>query len=232
MSHGMRGLYKFGGAAFVVSGLLFLSRAVLDFMAGAPPSTGVEVLAWIASNSLIHDFQSEILFFAAGCLVPAVVALYQSLANVDRTKAVIGCGIMAVAIPVLMALLIIHGRLVYPVYGIRVSTPDLAAFVVAVFYGGLHATSLLMGIATFVLSLAMMGGVYGNPVVYLGFATAVADIIGSYPYVIGPTPTLVAQGFFAAWFVAVGSQLLRISGNSAAAWTTPRPFTTAPKSAR
>lgn len=217
MSHGLKGLYKFGGAAFVVSGLLFLSRAVLDLMAGAPPSNGAEILAWIASNSLIHDFQSEILFFAAGCLVPAVVALYQSLADVDRAKAVIGCGIMAVAVPVLMVLLIVHGRLVYPVYGIRVSTPDLAAFVVAIFYGGLHAISLLMGIATFVLSLAMKGGAYGKTVVYLGFATAVVDIIGSYPYAIGPVLTLVSQVFFAAWFFAVGSQLYKMPGNTAAA---------------
>ncbi len=217
MSRGLKGLYKFGGAAFVVSGLLFLSRAILDLMAGAPPSNGAEILAWIASNSLIQDFQSEILFFAAAFLVPAVVALYQSLADVDRTKAVIGCGIMAVAIPVLMVLLIVHGRLVYPVYGIRVSTPDLAALVVAIFYGGLHAISLLMGIATFVLSLAMKGRAYGKPVVYLGFATAVVDIIGSYPYAIGSVLTLVTQMFFAAWFFAVGSQLYRMGGNTGAA---------------
>lgn len=217
MSHGLKGLYQFGAAAFVVSGLLFLSRALLDFMAGAPPSTGVEILAWIAAKSLSHDLQSEILFFAAGFLVPAVVALYQSLADVDRAKAVIGCGIMAVAIPVLMVLLIVHGRLVYPVYGVRVSTPDLAAFVVAVFYGGLHAISLLMGIATFVLSLAMKGGAYGKTVVYFGFVTAVVDIIGSYPYAIGPVLTLVSQVLFAAWFIAVGSRLYGMRGDPATA---------------
>ena len=217
MSNGLKGLYKFGGAAFVVSGLLFLSRAILDLIAGAPPSSGVQILAWIASNSLIQDFQSEILFFAAVFLAPAVVALYHSLADVDRPKAVIGCAIMAVAIPVLMVLLVVQGRLVYPVYGIRVSTPDLAAFVVAIFYGGLHAISLLMGIATFVLSLAMKSGAYGKPVVYLGFATAVVDIIGSYPYAIGSVLTLVSQVFFAAWFIAVGTQLCKMRGTAAAA---------------
>ncbi len=216
MPYELERLYKLGGVAFIASGLLFLSRAILDLMAGAPPSTGGEILAWIASTSLIQDFQSEILFFAAGLLVPAVVALYQSLAGVDRAKAVIGCGLMAVAIPVLMVLLVVHGRLVYPVYGLRVSTPDLAAFAVAIFYGGLHAIFLLMGIATFVLSLAMRGGPYGKPVVYLGFATAVVDVLGSYPYAIGPALTLVSQVFFAAWFVAVGSQLYRMRDRAAA----------------
>jgi hypothetical protein len=209
MPHGLNGLYKLGGAAFVVSGLLFLSRAMLDLAAGAPPSNGAAILAWIASNPLIHDLQGEILFFAAGFLVPAVAALYRSLADAERAKAVLGCGLMAVAVPVLMVLLVVHGRLVYPVYGIRVGTPDLAAFVVAVFYGGLHAVGLLMGIATFVLSLAMRGGGYGRPVVYLGFATALFDVVGSYPDAIGPVLTLVAQLFFATWFVAVGLQLYR-----------------------
>jgi hypothetical protein len=83
-----------------------------------------------------------------------------------------------VAIPVLMVLLVVHGRLVYPVYCIRVGTPDLAAFVVAIFYGGLHAISLLMGIATFVLSLAMRGGAYGKPVLRQR-ATAEAPSVGS-----------------------------------------------------
>jgi hypothetical protein len=204
---GRRAYYKFGGAAFVASGLLFLCRAVLDFMAGAPPSTGTEILAWIASHSLSQDFQSEILFFAAGFLVPAVAVLYHSLAYVDRTKAVIGSGLMAVAIPVLMMLLIVHGRLVYPVFGIRVNAPEVAALLVALFYGGLHAVYLLMGIATFVLSLAMKGGGYSKPVVYLGFVVAAADIAGSYPDAIGPTLTLGCQVLFAAWFVAVGWEL-------------------------
>jgi hypothetical protein len=215
----MKGLYRLGGAAFVVSGLLFLARAILDFIAGTPPSTGPETLAWIGSTRLIQDFQSEILFFATGFLVPAVVALYQSLADVDRAKAVLGCGLIAATIPVLMVLLIVHGRLVYPIYGVRVNTPDLAAFVVAIFYGGLHAVFLLMGIATFVLSLAMRGGAYGKPVVYLGFATAAVDILGSYPYAIGPVLTLVSQLFFAAWFLAVGSRLYRMPGDTPTAAT-------------
>jgi hypothetical protein len=58
-----------------------------------------------------------------------------------------------------------------------------------------------------VLSLAIMRGVYGKRIAYLGFATGVLDIIGAYPDAIGPTLTLVCQVFFAAWFVAVGSKL-------------------------
>lgn len=211
MADEVKGLYKLGGAAFIISGVLFLSRGILELAAGPPPSSGVEILAWVASEKLALSLVSEILFFAAASLVPAVVALYQSLAGTDRAKALLGCGIMATAIPVISMMLIVHGRLVYPIYGIRVTSPPVAEFVVAVFYGGLHAVDLLFAVATFVLSLAMMRGAYGKPIAYLGFVTSIVDIIGSYPYAIGPALTLVCDAFFAAWLVAVGSKLYRMA---------------------
>jgi hypothetical protein len=143
-------------------------------------------------------------------LVPAVIALYYSLAATDRVKAIVGCGIIAVVIPIIDVLLIVHGRLVYPVFGIRVNTPPIAEFVVAVYYGGLHAIGLLLGIATIVLSLAMKRGVYGRNIAYLGFAAGIFDIIGAYPDTIGPILVLVSQVLFAAWFIAVGSKLYRL----------------------
>ena len=210
MSEEPKGLYKLGGAAFVVSGILFFSRAVLEFSVGPPPSSGVAILAWVESGKLGLSFISEILFIAAMALVPAVIALYQSLATTARAKAATGSGIIATAVPVIAMLLIVHGRLVYPVYGIHVSSPAIAENIVAVFYGGMHAVGLMMAIATFVLSLAMMRGDYGRGVAYFGFATAVIDVIGSYPDAIGPAWTLASQAFFAAWFVAVGSKLYRM----------------------
>lgn len=210
MSQGLKGLYKLGGAAFIISAILFLSRDILELVAGPPPSNGVEILAWVASGKLALSFISEILFFAAMTLVPAVIALYHSLEGTDRAKAATGTGIMAVAIPVIAMALVVHGRLVYPVYGIHVTSPAVAENSVAVFYAGMHAVGLILGVATIVLSLAMMRTAYGKGIAYLGFATGVLDFIGAYPDAIGPGLTLVCRLFFAAWFVAVGSKLYRL----------------------
>jgi vacuolar-type H+-ATPase subunit I/STV1 len=207
MSNELKGLYKFGGISMILSGVLFLTRAVLERIAGPPPSNGVEILAWIESSKVALSLVSEILFFAGIALVPAVIALSHSLVGIDRVKTALGCGIIAAMIPVLIMLLIVHGRLVYPVYGIRIATPPLAEFAVALFYGGFHAIDLMMGIAVIVLSLAMMHGVYGKGVAYLGIATGSLDIVGSYPYAIGPILTLGCQAFFAAWLVLVGWKL-------------------------
>jgi hypothetical protein len=172
--------YKFGGGALVASGILFVVLAFLDFLAGPPPSNGAEILLWRDSQSLVLDLVSELLFFATVLLVPGTVALYQSLVDVDRTKAATGCGIIAATIPVMAVILIVQGRLVYPIYGMRIDTPDAAALVVMVFYGGLHAIYLLMAVATIVLSLARRPSAHAKWIAYLGFATAALDIIGSY----------------------------------------------------
>ena len=93
MSDELKGLYKFGGVAFIVSALLFLSRALFELMAGPPPSSGVEILAWVESGKLALSFVSELLFFAAMALVPAVIALYHSLASARR-RGKCRCGVL------------------------------------------------------------------------------------------------------------------------------------------
>src|SRR5437762_12668887 len=129
--------YNVGGGTLLASGILFVVLAFLDFRAGPPPSNGAAILLWRDSQALVLDFVSEFLFFATVLLIPGTVALYQSLVDVDRTKAATGCGIIAATIPVIAMILIFQGRLVYPVYGMRIDTPDAAAMVVMVFYGGL-----------------------------------------------------------------------------------------------
>ena len=200
---------RFGGGALAASGILFVVLAFLDFRAGPPPSNGADILLWRDSQLLVLDFVSEVLFFATVLLIPGTVALYQSLVAVDRIKAATGCGIIAATIPLLAMLLTVHGRLVYSIYGMRVETPETAAFVVMIFYGGLHSVYLLLAAATIVLSLAMRRGAYAKWIAYLGFITAALDIIGSYPWAIGPVLTLVCELSFAAWFVAVGWHLFR-----------------------
>ena len=205
----------FGGGTLVASGILFVVLALLDFRAGPPPSNGAEILLWRDSQALVLDFVSEFLFFATVLLVPGTIAVYQSLVDVDRTKAATGCGIIAATIPVMAVLLILHGRLVYPIYGMRIDTPDAAALVIMVFYGGLHAVYLLLAVATIVVSLAMRRGAYPKWIAYFGFATAALDIIGSYPWAIGPVLTLVCELSFGGWFLAVGTQLFRMRGSVA-----------------
>jgi hypothetical protein len=204
------GLYRMGGAAFIASAMLFLSRDLLELMAGPPPSSGAAILAWVQSSKLAISLVSETLFFASMALIPAVAALYDSLKDSGRVNAIIGCGIIAAGIPVIAMSLVVHGRLVYPIYGISAASPGAAEFAVAVFYAGMHAVGLMFGIATVLLSFAMLHGVYGKRIAYLGFVTGIFDIIGAYPDALGPALTFVCRVFFAAWFIALGVKLYRM----------------------
>lgn len=200
----------------MASGALFGAKSVLELAMGPPPSSGAEILAWAASQKLLLSITSEVFFFAVMSLVPAVIALHASLAGTHRASAALGCGIVAVTIPVLAGLAIVHGRLMYPVFHLQVRTPEIAELVVALYYGGLHAVAILFAVATVVLSLAMRRGPYGSGVAWLGFATAAFDLLASYPDAIGPVLGLVAGLFFAAWFVAVGAKLHGMDGNRVA----------------
>jgi hypothetical protein len=209
-------LYKLGGAGLIGYGSLFLLSGVIDLATGPPPSSGTDILAWIGTHERLLAFPSELLFFEAAFLIPGAIALHHSLAITGKATAVTGCGILAIAISVMALLAIVHGRLVYPVYGIRVHTPDIAAFVVALYYGGLHAISLLLALAIVLLGLAMKRGVYGKRIAYFGFITGAFAVVGGYPYAIGPIVTLVCQAVVAVWFVGAGATLYRLGHPGAA----------------
>jgi len=200
-------LYRVGGTSLLISGVLFLVKAFLDLVVGPPPSTGEQILAWMASARLPLALVNEVLFIAAMFLVPGLIALHESLASTDRTRAAAGAGLFAMALPVLFLVAIVHGRLVYDVYDIHVDDPAVAKLIVAVCYGGLHAAGIILAVATLVLSLAMRDGPHGRKVANLGLATSLFDLVGSYPWAIGAALSAASQVMFASWFLAVGWKL-------------------------
>lgn len=201
-----KGLFKAGGVALVLSGTLFVVKMALDLAAGPPPSNGTAILVWMASGRLALAWVSEVLFTAGMLLVPGVVALHASLASREGPKAAVGTSLLAVTLPVLFATAVVHGRLVYDVYGLRVRDPAVAELTVALYAGGMHAVYLMLAVATLVLSLVMRS-TYGRPLALLGIVTAVLDIAASYPWAIGAPLLVVSQIAFGGWFIAVGSKL-------------------------
>lgn len=206
---GATGLYRVGGLSLIASGLLFFAVYSFQLVAGEPPSSGERIIAWAHSNEFSLMMTNELLFFAAVFLVPGVIGLHHSLVAGDRVKAAVGAGTIGVVIPLLAMLLVVHGRLVYPMYGIELHDPAVAELLIGLFYGGWHAALLLLGGATIVLSLAMRRSPYGAAIAYLGFVTGVFDIIGSYPDRIGPVLLFASQFFLAAWFATAGWRLWR-----------------------
>jgi len=157
---------------------------------------------------------NEILFFAAICLAPSVFVLYRILSPTDKTKTMIGCGIIAVTIPVLAMIDVVQGRLVYPVYHIALS-PDVLKLVLSIYYGGMHAASLLLGLAILVLSFVLRRSIFGKPAAYFGFVAGVFAFIGAYPWLVGPVLDFVSQCLFASWLATIGIRIIVKTGPQA-----------------
>ncbi|MDQ0195732.1 hypothetical protein [Paenibacillus wynnii] len=151
----------------------------------------------------------ELLFFATLLLIPSIVALYQILVKVDIVKTWLGCGLLAVVIPINIFLDIILGRLVYPVYDIELSL-DIYKLVLSIYYGGMHLVAIVFSAATIILCLIIRRSVIGKPVAYLGFMVGILDLIGAYPWLIGTSVVFVSQLLFAAWFVMLGLRMIRL----------------------
>jgi hypothetical protein len=211
------GLFRVGGFSFMASGVLLFLKYCLDLVARPPPTNGAEILAWASASRWPLAMGIEVQFIGAVLLVPAAGALHASLAGTDRAKAVTGCGLLVAAIPIIAVVEIFQGRLVFPVNGMLVRSPDVAELVVAVMFGGMHVAGILWGVAAIMISLAMWRERQGRRVALLGMAAGFAGFVGSYPWLIGFVPLLVAQVLFSAWFVAVGWRLRGMGPNAVAA---------------
>lgn len=82
---------------------------------------------------------NEVSFIAAVLLVVGVVGLFTSLDRPGRQLARWGCDPLAMSISVIIVLVVIHSRLVYPVYSIALSDPGTLRLLVSLYFGGQHA---------------------------------------------------------------------------------------------
>jgi hypothetical protein len=198
---------KFGGITIIISGLLFLAQYLFLLPIPGPPPGDMELMAWLQDWRFHFSMADELMVFAALSLLPPIVALYRILVKTDKIKAMLGCGLLAATVPVYLFLVIILGRLVYPVYDIELS-PDAYRLVLTLYYGGQHLAALIWGAAVIVLCFVIRRSTMGKAVAYLGFAAGVLSLIGSYPWLIGNVMLFVTQLFSMVWLILLGIKIL------------------------
>ena len=198
-----------GGWYFVVSGAMFLLGSAFLTMAGPPPTSGSELLQWAHQHAFALAMLQETLMFGAGALVPACMVLYWRLAPHAPMRASFGSGLMLVAVPIILILMIVQGRLVYPVYGIPIQQPGLAALIVSIYFGGMHAVNILFAAATIALCLALTSAGAPRWFVGIGWLTALYDVVGSFPWLLSMPAVIAGDLLFSVWFVLLGWFILQ-----------------------
>jgi hypothetical protein len=199
------------GLALAGAGVAFVAKALFDFDAGDPPSNGTALLGWMSNNKLALSMSDELLVIAAVLMIPGLLGLRRSLLGSPHRGGPSGLAITAATIPAAIIVSVFGGRLVFPMYGIELTDPDSAKLAAGLYFGGQHATLLILGVGTAITSLAMRDTRYGRMVVSLGLVTAVADVAGSYPDLIGRQLTLLTALLLGTWAIAVGARLVKVT---------------------
>jgi hypothetical protein len=198
---------RFGGLTSILAGVLFFVANLIMLSLPTLPSAETDFLKWISENRTSLAIHNETLFFAAISLIPSLFVLYKLLRNHNTISSVMGLGLMALVIPVLAVLDIVEGRLVYPVYDIGLSL-DALKLVLSVYYGGMHAVSLILGASILFISFVLRDTIFPKYHWYLGLITGVFQFLGAYPWRIGFVFNLIAIFTFSLWLVLNGSIIL------------------------
>ena len=136
----------------------------------------------------------ELLFFAIVCLTPGVVVLFRTTRFRRPVSSLLGCSSLLLAMTLLGVLVVVGGRLSYPVFGISLSD-DAIALVVSLFLGGLHSVLLLMGVGLIAAGFALRQEHSRGPLIHL---------FGAYPWLTPAWVNVTTAATLFAWMLAAG----------------------------
>ena len=201
---------SFSGLMIILNSLLILSRNTLLFMIGHPPLVGSEYQTWITSNQVFIELIDEFDFFIAVFLIPISILIYNLYYKENRVKCTLISGMLMIITSLLVILSIILARLVYPVFGIIIINDTISEFILAIYFGGLHAISLLLGTALILLCSILKNHNYNKFFSYLGLITGtLLIVIEGYPWIFGSLIVFLTQILFTVWFVTYGYIILK-----------------------
>lgn len=144
-------------------------------------------------------------------LAVSVPGLWLGLGAQRRPGIATGVVLIALTTPVNVVLGAVHGRLVYPAYGIDVTDdPQTLALVTTTWAGGAHAVNLILMVAGLAIGVAMIRDRGDSTALgVLGVAAGGTQLVVAYPWLFPVAVVTGAQLVLAAWFVGTGMRLFR-----------------------
>ena len=191
----------FGGWALILGGALLFGALLPVVLLPAPPASPAGIARWVDAHTVALSISDEFLFFAVVCLTPAVVVLFRTTRVRKPLSSLVGASSLLLAIGLLAGLVVVTGRLVYPVFGIALSAETLA-LVVSLLFGMLHAVLLLLGVALGALAAALRPAGRWLPVVSVG--AAALQVLGAFPWLIPAWLGAATAAALLGWTSAVG----------------------------
>jgi hypothetical protein len=197
-----------GGVALVVGGILLFGALLAIALLPAPPAALSGVVRWVKEHSVPLSLSDELMFFAIVLLTPALVILLRTLQPLRPVSSLIGCTSLLMAMAILGLMVVIVGRLVYPVFGIALSD-DSTALIVSMLYGALHTFLLFVAAGLIALGFALWRGGVWRQLAVGSFAAGILQVLGAFPWLTPPWLSVMTTAALALWMVAVGLRLRR-----------------------
>ena len=210
-----------GGWAFIVGGFLLYGAQLTVLLLPPPPPVSVDVVPWVLKHTTQLAIGNELLFFAIVCLMPAVIVLYRLLESESAFSAAVGCASLMMGLVILSTLVLIGGRLVYPVFGIALSA-DTIALLVSLFFGGLHSALLLFGLALIVLASALHKIASSRWMQAATYGAGGLQVLGSYPWLTPSWWNVTAATALMTWTLVFGVGLVSRASRESSSPARPR----------
>lgn len=204
----IRGTNFAGGLVLILGGILLYCAQLIVAFLPRPPAAQALLTQWTRHNALQLSVSNELFFFAILCLIPAIIVLYQTIKPRHTISMLAGCGNFLLAVTLLSMLVVIEGRLVYPVYELALTT-DSINLIVIVFFGGLHTVSLMFGLALIMIGFAMRHSINGPLLRSISYVVGLLQIFGGYPWLTPLWFNIVAITGLWIWTLTVGLWLVR-----------------------
>lgn len=221
-----RGLYRVGGVAGLLAGLIYIVAAILVFTTPPPPmSGGVATLEYIAAYRTLYIVK-QILWLGPSVLAMVVfLALYPALKEVNKSYAALGAvlGIASWALSLAWPTTGEGSLILVPLsdqYTAATSMAERTAFATAAeVLIAVEAIPTIIGvlqtIGILIVSLVMVGGVFPKWVAYLGVATGALGIVSEALISILGLVYAIYGVLVMVWFLVIGWQLYRLAGDRA-----------------
>ncbi len=214
-----KGLYRVGGAAFLINGVLYIIGVILFFQLGGLPTSGQAALTALSGQKFLAQTTTTIFAATDLLLIPSVLALYVALKGASKTYAVIASGLAGLFIVLDLGVNTVNFYSVIALgdkYALATTDAQRATYVVAADLTlaatnvGLPLAGLVIALGSLLFGFAMLKGVFNKPTAYLGVLVGIVGIISAIPIPALAVALIATIILTAVWFFAVGFRLYRL----------------------
>lgn len=177
-----------------------------------PASAGEAPQAWLQQHQGVLRLANEMRMFGGIAVVSA--ALAWSRPSGSPIAFALGRGALALAGSVEVLIVIVEGRLAYPLPGFTLPA-DAITLLAALEYGAVHAADILFAVAVGALTTdALHSGVSRTLPVILATATVVLLLIASFPWAVPAGVGIGAAVLLSCWAVFVPRRATALTSES------------------